>query len=103
MSSDHNVKRMMEELGRALLQAIGSSADVGQTVRQIHHEGYSLHLVLNCRQDRSREARLALTPRPDDGGPAFRLNSGDVSFLESLGIDPTRSARGRRSSSSRRR
>lgn len=99
MSTDQQVRQMMEELGRALVQAIGKSSDVSAAVRHIRHQGFSLHLVLNCDQDSERGAQMELMTRQHvANAPVFRLNSHDVGFLKSLGIDPTRSARGRRSS-----
>lgn len=89
----------MEELGRALVQAIGNSSDISAAVQKIRHQGFSLHLVLNCEQDADRGAQMELlTRRHAAHAPTFRLNSDDVGFLKSLGIDPTRSPRGRRSS-----
>lgn len=105
---------MLNDFGRALIQAIHDSSEVNGAARQISREGYSLYLVLDGKED---EARLELTSRkdpapekppgppkaarpngarPNAARPNFRLNSGDVEFLRSVGIDATRSVRRRR-------
>jgi hypothetical protein len=43
------------------------------------------------------QQKLAEDPSPEPvRRPDFRLSTGDVSFLKSIGIDPTRNARRRR-------
>ncbi len=123
-SQEEKIRRMLYEIGRRMIEAIGRSNDVEGVVRQIHDEGYSLYLVLDGERDRQAQIELGLrtsrkvppSPAPDRPlpdrslpdrplpdrslrEPGFRLNSDDVTFLKSLGIDPTRSPR-RRSSSS---
>ena len=97
-SQDDKIRQMLHDFGRALIHAIATSSEVSGTVRKIRQEGYSLYLVLDCKQDRERSAqKIELTTRkvpPQE--PAFRLDGRDVSFLKELGIDPTRSAKGRR-------
>ncbi len=116
---------MLQNFGRALIQAIGGSSEVNGAARKISSEGYSLFLVLDGKED---EARLELTTaqdepanaarpnaarpnaarpnaarpsaaRPSAARPKFRLNSNDVEFLRSVGIDATRSVRRRRHAS----
>jgi len=94
---------MLNDFGRALIQVIHDSSEVNGAARKISREGYSLYLVLDGKEDK---ARLELTSRtepapeppgrPNAGRPNFRLNSGDVEFLRSVGIDATRSVRRRR-------
>ena len=48
---DENLRQMLRELGRALSHAIADSPEVGETLRRIESEGYSLHLVLDCKRD----------------------------------------------------
>ena len=109
---------MLTEFGRALIQAISSSSDATGSVRRIRDEGFSIYLVMDGRRRGERSAqRLELaTRRAGDGDPraepragntsnggrgesetepVFRINSQDVTFLKSLGIDPTRSVRSR--------
>ena len=83
MAVDQQVKQMMEELGKAVAQAIRSSVDVSEAIRKIRHQGMSPHLVLSCERD--------VAPTPGDS--EFRLNGRDVALLKSMGIDPTRRGR----------
>ena len=93
---------MLRDLGRALSEAISESPEVGRTLRRLRSEGYTLHLVLDCKRRGEAaeaadavdgdEASRALAPTPA-GEPAFRINGDDLSFLRSCGIDPTRRPR----------
>ncbi|HEX6200202.1 MAG TPA: hypothetical protein VF150_08065 [Thermoanaerobaculia bacterium] len=100
---------MLRDLGKALSSAIAESSDVNQALRRIHEEGYNLFIFLD-RKDRDEpadgaetdeaeagETALARTSRPR-GEPVFLINGGDLSFLRSIGIDPTRRVRRRRQS-----
>jgi hypothetical protein len=104
---------MLSELRQALYDAIAESNDVHRTWRQLHEEGYSLYILLDCRQDDDDEDDE--TPRADSTNqslalpgdvsavrrrepePSFRIHGGDLDFLRSIGIDPTRRIRRRRS------
>lgn len=122
MPVDNHVRQMMEELGRALVQAIRTSSDISEAIRKIRHQGFAPQLILSCEQDGAPQIRgvdfQPSGPRAesdpsekvargntngsgDARPPEFRLNGRDVSLLKSLGIDPTR--RGRRPRHSRRR
>ncbi|MEM8959893.1 MAG: hypothetical protein AAGD38_00305 [Acidobacteriota bacterium] len=96
------VRRMLNDLGRALVDAISASPPVSDAVRRMRDEGYRLQLILDCKEengDDSHGAQLELTarrPASPSREPAFRLDNQDVSFLRALGIDPTRPARRRR-------
>ena len=93
---DEKLRQMLRELGRALSHAISESPEVGKTLRRIESEGYSLHLVLDCKRDDEPVVEPPpVAPRPG-ADPVFRINGDDLSFLRSCGIDPTR--RRRRSS-----
>ncbi|HSL82697.1 MAG TPA: hypothetical protein VLF66_07960 [Thermoanaerobaculia bacterium] len=106
---DDKIRQMLRDLGKALSSAIAESSDVNQALRRIHEEGYSLFIFLD-RKDRdgsagaeepdeaeAGETSLARTSRPR-GEPVFLINGGDLSFLRSIGIDPTRQVRRRRQS-----
>ncbi len=96
MPVDNDLKRVMRDLGHALVYAIASSPKVGEAVRRIRHEGYSLYLVLD-REKGEKSARIQLTAGYDSAKkPGFLLNKGDVSFLKSVGIDATRPGKRRR-------
>ena len=89
---DEKLRQMLRELGRALSHAIADSPEVGKTLRRIESEGYSLHLVLDCKRDGESLPEPSPAPRPG-GEPAFRINGDDLFFLRSCGIDPTRRRR----------
>lgn len=87
---------MLSELRRALYEAISESTEVHQTWRQLREEGYSLSLMVDCKREDS-EAESTPVPSLPDGGeaPRFEINGEDLSFLRSIGIDPTRDSRHR--------
>lgn len=89
---------MLRELGQALSEAIAESPDLTRTLRQVRDEGYSLYLLVDSKKgaDQTRPLELALVPK-HLGEPVFRINGDDLIFLKSIGIDPTRSLRRRRS------
>jgi hypothetical protein len=88
---------MLRDLRRALSEAISESSDVSRTLRRIREEGYSLYLLVDCKRDRECDEPLALAPaRHGSGEPVFQINGTDLSFLRSIGIDPTRRLRRRR-------
>lgn len=109
--NQEKIRQMLSEFSRALIEALEGSDDALGTVRRIRREGYSLYLVMGCTDEenepdedtRQVENRRALPPRrqlpalPPAREPLFRLNSDDVAFLNSIGIDPTRVPRRRRS------
>jgi len=90
---------MLRELQRALSDAISESPDVHQSLRRIRDEGYSLYLLVDCKRDSiSFEEVHAEVSRRPLGEPAFQIDTRDLSFLRSIGIDPTRQMRRRRPS-----
>jgi hypothetical protein len=105
---------MLRDFGRALSEAIAESSDVSQTLRRLQEEGYGLIILLDRQSGTasdggaSSKRRRALPPATDEqtggapsGPPVFRINGSDLSFLKSIGIDPTRRARGQRKRSRR--
>jgi len=115
---------MLRDLRRALSEAISESSEVSRTLRRIREEGYALYLLVDCKRERddidddddvlpfaaSRTARASSRAsgrisRSTSGStsrsasetePAFQINGKDLSFLRSIGIDPTRRLRRRR-------
>lgn len=98
-----------------MADAIAESSDVNEALQRLQQEGYGLIILLDRRRGNGepgpRDVRIeALTPRAPkplaghrrslpaapDGAPAFQINGGDLAFLKSIGIDPTRRVRGRR-------
>ena len=116
MSLDDDVRRILQELSQELCTVIGESEGVGAKLTELRERGYSLNLLLDCRSledDESAEPPAQLeagaTPAqlPAHAGvedasepaaeedPSFRINSKDLAFLRSVGIDPTRRRRSR--------
>jgi hypothetical protein len=100
---------MLRELRRALSEAISESTEVSRTLRKIREEGYSLYLLVDCKREAdeepdepvSRSARSSSRSATRTRGaaePVFQIDGRDLSFLRSIGIDPTRRLRRRRSS-----
>jgi hypothetical protein len=88
---------MLRDLRRALSEAISESTEVSRTLRKIREEGYSLYLLVDCKRDVADQEQLALPAgKLASGEPAFQIDGRDLSFLKSIGIDPTRRLRRRR-------
>jgi hypothetical protein len=96
---DEKLHQMLRELRRALTEAISESSDVSRTLRKIREEGYSLYLLVDCkRESLDDDDSLPVSPaRRLPAEPVFRIDGRDLSFLRSIGIDPTRRLRRRRS------
>lgn len=93
MSND-KLQQMLSEFRRALYDAISDSTDVHRTWRQLRDEGYALYLLVDCKRQEGQEpVERGKLPLPAQE-PVFQINGPDLSFLKSIGIDPTR--RGRR-------
>lgn len=116
---EDQVRRLLDDLGRALAEAIAASPDVTAAASRIRCQGFSLNLMLNCTQQPAQDSvpfesvarkpctaadlpALASVVADRTTAPAakasFRLNTADVAFLRSVGIDGTRPARRRRRS-----
>ncbi len=98
MPTESDLRRKMQDLGKALAKAMASSPEVGDALRRIQDEGFSLSMGISPESDRSTVTQVQVgtkaTPPPPE--PAFKLDGSDVSFLRSMRIDPTRSVRRRR-------
>ena len=117
------LKRKLADLGKALSEAISESSDASRRLSELREEGYSVYLLLESEGERgARAGARAAAPRADaarasvqrqltgrqlDGQrqlaaaslpePTFLIDGRDLAFLRSVGIDPTRSPRRRRS------
>ena len=70
-------------------------------MREIKRHGWSLYLVLDQQDEENEDgaggAALELTSKKAAGeAPAFKIDGQDLTFLRSIGIDPTRSLRKKR-------
>ncbi len=101
MPVDNDLKQMVRELGQALARALSTAPTVADAVRRIRHQGCSLYLAIHCDAvdcgDESVTKIELNVGKANSKKPVFLLNKDDVSFLESVGIDPTRSGGRRRS------
>ena len=95
---DDKLHQMLRELRRALSEAISESSEVNRTLRKIREEGYALYLLVDCKREANEIEPLtfATAPRLTSGDPVFQIDGRDLSFLRSIGIDPTRRLRRRR-------
>lgn len=98
-SSNPNLQEMLVDLGRALSDAMSDSSDVLSALAKIRKEGYSVQLVLDCKTDEEAGRRVRRNGDKRSQRPTFVINASDLSFLRSVGIDPTRRMRRRRSDS----
>lgn len=97
---DSRLRQLVHDLRSAVSHALGDSEDVGRVLQTIRQQGWSLYLVV----DRKRQGEPVETyevgspppPRKAPGNVSFRIDGDDVSFLRSIGIDPTRKVRSRR-------
>lgn len=90
--------KLLHDVTQAVAEAIASSAKCQEAIRRVHQEGLSLYLAIDRRPHRDAPALMEIMPQSDKSQdqPSFRLDSRDVAFLESVGIDTTRSRPRRR-------
>ena len=88
---------MLEDLRGAITEALADSTDVNRSMDQIRDEGWSVYLVIDRKRDDETPEGIELTgDDAEQSDPTFRINSTDLFFLKSVGIDPTRRVRRRR-------
>lgn len=90
--------KLLHDVTRAIADAIASSDACQEAIQRVHQEGLSLYLAIDRRPHRDAPALMEIMPQSSKAAaesPDFRLDSRDVAFLESVGIDTTR-ARPRR-------
>ncbi len=94
---DEKLKQLVEELRGAVSQALVDSAQVDQALRQIREQGWSLYLVVDRKGGgQALEAYEIGTDAAPASEASFRIDATDLSFLRSIGIDPTRKSRRKR-------
>ena len=103
---DQKLRQMLEQLSRALHSVIAESEDVHVHLDRIRDEGYSLNLLLDCQPDLEQRGEKDLEPRSlrmlhGSEQPTFRIDSNDLTFLKSVGIDPTRRCKPRKKTTNR--
>jgi hypothetical protein len=66
-------------------------------MERIREEGWSVYLVVDRKKEDEVPEAFELTPdRRRQAKALFRIDGNDLSFLKSIGIDPTRKTRRRR-------
>lgn len=104
MALDEKTREALRELGKALNEAVSSSAEVHAILERLREDGHEPYLVLDATvaiEKRGRRAQAALPSirrggqarREDSEGASFKIDVKDLHFLRSVGIDPTRAAR----------
>jgi hypothetical protein len=85
---NENLQRILKDLGKAVFEAMSDSDDVNETVSRVRAEGYTLTMQFNCTKDSAvADGKPAEPSRLE---PNFKIDGQDLSFLQSIGIDPTR-------------
>lgn len=95
---EDRLRQLVHDLRCAVSQALGESEDVGKALRTIRKEGWSLYLVVDRKRDEQdlESYEVSTEPTPTGREVAFKIDGSDLSFLRSIGIDPTRKIRSRR-------
>ena len=115
MALDDKVRSYLRDLGAALNEAVSSSEKVHEILAKVKAEGYGVYLVLDATVALEKRGRRSSAVLPsirrgalqaarggEDGEGStveravFQINVKDLSFLRSVGIDPTRPIRSRR-------
>jgi len=115
MALDDKVRAYLRDLGAALNEAVSASEKVHEILAKVKAEGYGVYLVLDATVALEKRGRRSSAVLPSirrgalqaaraagDGEGAtveravFQINVKDLSFLRSVGIDPTRPIRSRR-------
>ena len=103
-------RSLLSSLERALLDALAESPEVHRSIWRLQRAGFTLQFAIECREaaaegaERQLDAGTAATEVPGGAAEAgsekrpgtFRIDAGDLRFLRSIGIDPTRRTRTRR-------
>ncbi len=93
---DAKLRQLLQDLRGALSKTLSESTDVNLSMHRIREQGWSLYLVVDRKkEDETPEAFELTTGRSATGQPVLRIDGRDLSFLKSIGIDPTRQLRRR--------
>lgn len=104
---DEKIKQLLKDLGQAINESISGSEDVNEHIQKIKNEGYNLYVVLDATIGLGRDDDATEGADTEEGegegerSPGtdvatirrdvqFRIDVNDLSFLRSVGIDPTR-------------
>lgn len=94
---DAKLRRLLQDLKGAISRTLTESPDVERSMDRIREEGWSIYLVVDRKREDETPEGIELTARRlGDKEVVFRIDSHDLAFLRSIGIDPTRRSRRRR-------
>ena len=93
-----SIRRLLGDLRSSLSRVFSESSDVNRALHRIRDQGWSLYLVIDKSEGGAapNAFEISAQPRCSDSDPTFRIDGHDLSFLRSVGIDPTRTLRRRR-------
>lgn len=96
--ASERIRRLLSDLRHSLSRVFSDSPEVNRVLHRIREQGWSLYLVIDKTEGQSEPNAFEISPQGDTtpADPSFRINGGDLSFLRSVGIDPTRTLRRRR-------
>lgn len=97
-------RSLLSSLERALLDALAESPEVHRSIWRLQRAGFTLQFAIECREaaaDGDEPPFEAVAGGAPEAAAAarpgtFRIDAGDLRFLRSIGIDPTRRTRARR-------
>ena len=92
-----NLQSLLRDLKTSLAEALADSDSLSDSVQRIKAAGWSLHLVIDRKSQSPPAGSVEVSA--EDGlriDPTFRIDGSDLSFLQSIGIDPTRRLRNRK-------
>jgi len=93
-------RSLLSSLERALLDALAESPEVHRSIWRLQRAGFTLQFAIECREaaaDGAEPPPEAVAAAEAAARPGtFRIDAGDLRFLRSIGIDPTRRTRARR-------
>lgn len=97
---DSKATQLLWDLRVALVKALTESDETLNVLERLRSEGWAVYLVVDGQNDDGEDAQreaLPLRPPGDRRGEEFKIDSRDLEILKSLGIDPTRTMRRRKS------
>lgn len=93
-----HIRRLLSDLRHSLSRVFSDSPEVNRVLHRIRDQGWSLYLVIDKSESQSEPNAFEISSRTPaaDSDPSFRIDGRDLTFLRSVGIDPTRTLRRRR-------
>lgn len=98
---ESDLEETLRDLGRALEEAIAGSPEVHRTLLRMDDSGTTVRVRLDPKSRQPIVEPIAFGNKAaPNGEPCFKIDTRDLSFLRSIGIDPTRRRRRRSRESS---